>query len=308
MKTAAATRTKRQLMTRPMKRERKPVEHRMTKQEIVELDAAARKHIASVPYAVSQRWVFYRLLQDGIYRSKGDSTKFCDQASKFRHDGTWPADLLIDETRKAVYRGISKANSTEEIIENLLDPERLSFRFYDSHFIKQRRYVEIWFEARAMLGQFQHYTSDIVLRPFGGMTSIPMKYKAAKELEELANQFEKPALILYFGDSDEAGKKIYDASTTGGKGFLKWCDADVEVKWCGLNADQARAMDVPENPDKPGDFQWEALTDDQAREIIGHALQEHVDLDEIEAARKLALKKAQAFCAKLSRAVAGVKF
>ena len=44
-------------------------------------------------------------------------------------------------------------------------------------------YVEVWFEARAMIGQFRKYAPNVVLRPFGGFTSIPFKYEIAKDLE-----------------------------------------------------------------------------------------------------------------------------
>jgi len=36
----------------------------------------------------------------------------------------------------------------------------------------------------------------------------------------------------------------------------------------GLSEEQAKGMGVPENPEKPGEYQWEALTDDQAQGLI----------------------------------------
>lgn len=281
---------------------------RMSGAALDSLEKRAREHVDSVPYTVSLRWVFYRLLQDGLYFAKDDYSKFTAQASKWRHDGTWPPDILADETREAISRGNGAAYSTEEVVRELLDSRTLRGWFYDSHWRVQETYVEIWFEARAMTAQFEHYTRDITLRPFGGMTSIPMKYAAAKDLEYRSSQYGKPCRILYFGDSDNAGKTIFSASTTGEKGFLKWCAADVSVEWCGLTAEQARAMDVPENPDKPGDFQWEALTDEQAEKLIGQALQENLNISAIAEARKTAAGKADRFAARLSAVIGGADF
>jgi hypothetical protein len=272
---------------------------RMTKQQIIELERRAREHIESVPYSVSLRWVFYRLLQDSIYKAKGDYDRFQQQASKFRHDGTWPPDMLTDETRQAITRGQGTPWTEREVAMNLLDPDKMKYYFYQSHFVDQAIYVEIWFEARAMIGQFEHYTQDISLLPFGGMTSIPIKYAAARNLDRMAKKFKKPIVILYFGDSDKAGQTIFDSSTTGEKGFQKWCNTDIEVRWCGLTEAQAVAMGVPPNPDKPGDYQWEALTDDQARLLIAQALENNIDLDLIEKANANAKAKAEILCKKL---------
>lgn len=246
---------------------------KMTKMQIQELEERARQHVDSVPYAVGLRWVFYRLFQDGIYREKEDWGRWKQQASKFRHDGTWPPDFLEDGTREVTYRGLSKPWTEEKILEHLVDEDSLAMSFLDSHFTRQDCYVELWFEARAMAGQFERYTKGITLRPFGGDYTIGPKYQAAKDLEEYAERFDKPVKVLYFGDCDRKGNKIFKAATTGPKGCQKWCSIPVDYIFCGLTAEQveefrARGEEIPENPDKPGQYQWEALTDSQAREII----------------------------------------
>ena len=47
---------------------------------------AAMEHINSVPHKVGLRWVFYRLLQDGILTSKADYNKLKSAASDERVD------------------------------------------------------------------------------------------------------------------------------------------------------------------------------------------------------------------------------
>lgn len=151
--------------------------------------------VESVPYAVSVRWLFYRLLQEGYYSTKADYARFLDITSKARHafwEG-WHPDTLADETREAIVRGGGFANSLDWF-------ETVRLRGVACNLDKWRAqpcYVELWFEARAMAQQFEH---------------------------------------------------------------------------CGLTAEQAREYGVPENPEKPGEFQWEALSDEAAREIITAAV------------------------------------
>lgn len=270
---------------------------RMTNEQILKLEQRAREHVNSVNYAVSLRWVFYRLLQDGIYHEKEDWSRWKLQASKFRHNGTWPPDFLEDGTREVTYRGLSRSWSEEEILEDLVDEDSLAIYFLDSHFTRQDYYVELWFEARAMIGQFEKYTEKITLRPFGGDYTIGPKYQAAKDLEECAERFNKPIKVLYFGDCDKKGNKIFKAATTGPKGCQKWCSIPVEYIFCGLTIEQvedfrARGEEIPENPDKPSEYQWEALTDSQAREIISHGVQQHLDLSKILEMEEEELEKA----------------
>ncbi|MDZ4241726.1 MAG: hypothetical protein U1D99_02775, partial [Candidatus Omnitrophota bacterium] len=72
----------------------------------------------------------------------------------------------------------------------------------------QNYYVELWFEAKAMRAQFEHYTDYITLRPFGGDPSIHFKWQIAGELAEADESYMKPIVILYFGDMDPKGFQI----------------------------------------------------------------------------------------------------
>lgn len=256
---------------------------RRTKKEMQIIQDRAFEHINSVPYKVSLRWVFYRLLQDGLYGEKGDYGSLKQAAAKWRHDGTWSPDILQDETREVIHRGIYDGTSPKRAAEDIVD--RIVRMARRSHFHNQENYVEIWYEARGMTGQFRHYTEGITLRPFGGDYTIGPKYQAAKEIEQRFDQFGKPVKILYFGDRDKKGDKIDFYATFGPKGLAKWCSVDFEVVRCGLTADQAIEYDLPVNPDKPGEYQWEALTDDQANEIIATAVNRYIDVSLIDKAK-----------------------
>ena len=64
--------------------------------------------VESVPYQVSARWLFYRLLQEGWYKTKQDySNKFLKAVSTARHCfyHDWRPDTLADETRESIAGG-----------------------------------------------------------------------------------------------------------------------------------------------------------------------------------------------------------
>ena len=245
--------------------------------------------VRSVDYSVSARWLFYRLLQEGFYSKKSDyKNKWLPSASKARHAGykLWRPDTLADDTRQAIERG-GGWDDPKDWIEGVSKYLSCSLDKWQS----QQYYVELWFEARAMASQFEHYTDHITLRPMAGQPSIPFKYAIAQDLNDKHAQYGTDVIILYFGDLDPAGDTIAEVFE---RDVRKWCNVDFEFIQCGLNEEQVAQWDVPENPDKPGEFQWEALSDRGAETIItdstspyiSHGLFEQVEEREEEATLK----------------------
>ncbi|MEZ4870420.1 MAG: hypothetical protein R3C14_54325 [Caldilineaceae bacterium] len=224
--------------------------------------------IHSVPYAVSTRWLFYRMLQEGYYSSKADyRNAFCKATAAARHANYkgWRPDTLVDDTREAITRGggyYCESNWLKALARGLSCPL--------SRWYTQDYYIELWYEARAMSAQFEYYTDHITLRPLGGQASIHYKWQAAKALEEAASTYGTPVVVLYFGDLDNSGAHISNAAE---RDVRKWCDAPFEFIPCGLTLEQVHKYNVPENFEKPGEFQWEALSDEGAREIISASVE-----------------------------------
>ena len=219
--------------------------------------------VKSVPYSVSARWLFYRLLQEGHYSSKQDySNKFLKAVSVARHSfyKGWRPDTLADETRESIPGGDGYPT-----VESWITNEVMSAKCWLNKWQNQPVYLECWYEARAMTDQFRHYTRYVTLRPMGGQPSIPYKWQAAKELETAARRYGHPLVILYFGDLDPAGETI---SETIQRDVQCWCNAPFEFIRCGITPEQVPQYDIPENIDHPGAYQWEALSDDGASEII----------------------------------------
>ena len=225
-------------------------------------------YVRSVPYQVTARWLFYRLLQDGIYSKKGDyNNKFLPTLSKARKRfyNRWRPDTLGDDTREAVIRG-DGFDSERAWLEAIGKGLKCNL----DKWAGQPYYVELWFEAKAMRSQFEHYTDHVTLVPFGGDPSIPYKWAVAKRLEERAARYGRPVAVLYFGDLDPKGLTIPESAAAD---IRDWCGADFEFVRCALNEGDEATYNIPENPDKPGEYQWEALDDVAAGKLIT----EHVE-------------------------------
>lgn len=219
--------------------------------------------IHSVPYKPNSRWVFYRALQAGYLKDKSEASMHkydyaVSRARKEFYDG-WTPDILEDSVRQAYWKGEFFAGYDLKL-ENIES---------------QENYVQIWFEAYAMFKQFLHYSEPyrVSLVPFRGDYSIPMKWACAKKLERIAETYDKPIRVLYFGDLDVKGFQILDAAM---KDIRAWCKAPFTMERVGLTLEQVKAFNIPENPEHPNAYQWEALSDAQARELIVGSLERYV--------------------------------
>jgi len=233
------------------------------------------KHVQSIPYAATSRWLFYRLLQDGIYKDKDDyKGKFIPLFSRARHNyfEGWRPDTLTDDRRSPIeHKGVFV-----DVASWVEDMAAGGFVCSLDHFFSQDVYLEVWFEAEAMQNQFKYYVKGVTLRPFSGMPSISYKYSIAQALEAADSKYDKPIVILYFGDYDNAGMTIPETSTND---IREWCSTNFDFVRCGLNAGDNVRYNIPENFDKPGTYQWEGLSDRAARELITSSIEAYIDTD-----------------------------
>src|SRR5262245_46190406 len=207
----------------------------------------AYEHVKSVPYKVGLRWVFYRLFDEGFFGRKGKKAyqQFMQLLSEARNRAykEWRPDTIADETREVIIRGRGYKNERDwlQAIANGLECE------LDRHY-EQDFYVECWYEARAMTGQFEFYTDDLTLRPMGGQASIAYKYQASKDLEEAAGRYGSPMIVLYFGDLDKYGELIAEVVE---RDVRRHCAMDFEFIFCGLTLEQVERYNLSEKPDEP---------------------------------------------------------
>lgn len=229
--------------------------------------------VESVPYQVTARWLFYQLLQAGVYHDKKDyQAKYIPLMSRARHNcyGPWRPDSLADDKRRAIVRTGGSVSAAEWAREVVRDGVRCEL----DHFYQQQFYAELWFEAEAMVRQFEYYTHGVNLVPFSGAPSIDYKWRIAKNIETRAACYSKPVVVLYFGDLDDAGLTIPNSALAD---VRRWCGVDFEYVRGGLNHGDEVRFNIPENIDKPGAYQWEALSDTGARELLEGNMRKYID-------------------------------
>lgn len=248
---------------------------------------AAMEHVKSVDYGVPLRWIFYRMIQYyGLTKNDYNSFKTTIiRARKKRHRG-WAPYTLTDETR-AIYKFSDGYDSVTDWIN------RLRYHGVKCNLNKhqgQKYLVQVWFEAQAMYEQFAKYTAPyyVTLVPFRGDVSLPIKWKLAQEIREaLINGV--PVKILYFGDLDQKGMTIPTSAVTDIREWAskpepesEYVAPDFDFIRVGLNPEHVNKYELPENPERPGQYQWEALDDSAAAEMITTALDQYIDLDQIQ--------------------------
>jgi hypothetical protein len=241
---------------------------------VAEIMAWCLQKIKSVPYRVTLRWIFYQAYQFfGL--TKDDYHNFKSWTSRVRKNfwNGWSPDTLVDDQREILYRG-GGYSGIKEWIEALKEEHCILDKRRN-----QKKIIIICFEAAAMQSQFEHYTEGyyVSLIPFRGDTSIEHKWRIAKWIEKLHGSYNKPIKILYFGDLDKKGLEIPENALND---IRKWCSVPFEFEYIGLKQEHVERWNLPENPEKHG-YQWEALDDDAARELIQTAIQKEIDLEAI---------------------------
>lgn len=276
--------------------------------EVENILRKAYDYVNSVPYNVTARWVFYRLLQDGTLHSKADYKKLLSYLSKARKGfyAGWHPSTLSDDTRAAKIRG-GGFDTFEDWVETYARAISVSL----DHWNNQPKYIEVWYEAAAMAAQFDHYLhEDISQLAFHGHPSIPEKWNGAARLVERWLKEPKPIFVLYYGDLDDAGLQIPESAREDveqfachrifeilrkehrelsheevielyrekAKAFLD----DFTFERIGLNDEHVSQYGIQDNPERPGTYQWEGLSDEGAEELlaIANSYIDHSSLDE----------------------------
>lgn len=248
--------------------------------------------VQSVPYDVTARWVFYRLLQDGIYSEKKGYRHLLPILSRARKEfyDEWTPWTLADDTRAPLlmqrdgFYTISLRGWGFHDEAEWLGTLKKELNCPLNRWAKQPVYTEIWFEAAAMLSQFVHYADqNLPLLAFHGDISIPEKWRTAQRLAERWLELRRPIHIFYYGDLDPKGLMIPESAWEDIELWTFWLmkayDSSVDGRnlndftftRVGINRKQVVALNIPENPERPGTYQWEALRDEQAAELIARA-------------------------------------
>jgi len=240
---------------------------------------AAMELIKSVPYKVSTRWTFYQLVQLGHYSKADYSTVWLPLQARARKAfwNGWAPDTLTDDTRVFVPEPVGW-DGVDEWLDAITAVE-----YKEDIWLSQKYYVEVWFEAAAMAPQFKYLAPGLPLLSFHGECSISPKWEAAKRIEERSRRYGLPAVICYFGDDDPKGHMIPLSAI---EDVRSWCSVDIEFARGGLNAGDGVRYHLPEHPDRPGAYQWEAVGDTVARQLIRGTVGRYFDFEAMERGRE----------------------
>ena len=242
------------------------------REKINEILSWCLEKVNSVPYRPTLRWIFYRASQQfGL--PKKDYHKFMtwtiDARKGFK--GGWTPETLADDTRQI--HALQLHDAPKDWYESFLDAQCNLDPWF-----KQPRVVMICFEAHAMLGQFRSYAPPYVpLVPFGGEATIDLKSKISTVIRNFDEKYSIPITVLYYGDYDPKGLTIPDNAF---KDVREWSGIDFEVIRLGLSLKQTQEWGIPDNPERPGQYQWEALDDDRAQALI-KAAYSYLNCDEL---------------------------
>lgn len=253
--------------------------------------------VEEVPYRVTLRWAFYRCVQElGLGLSKKDYNNFKKWIFRARKGfwGGWKPWTLAENARDVLPLSIGHETFRDWVksLENIKPT-------YEK-FSSQENFVMIWFGAEAMRSQFRHYADPygIPLVSFRKDPSIDLKWKIVEYSVELEDKYgPKPIYILYFGDYEPDPKPgsmtkrmrtpqdVFEFVRSQFFDLLFQERPDIPPKRglfnfvrCGLKQEHAEQWDLPENPDRPGEYQWEGLSDDQARELIVRSIEKFLNL------------------------------
>lgn len=291
--------------------------------EVARILEWARERIQRLPYPVTARWAFYQLVQKQGF-GKASYRLFLKWSSRARKAfwREWSPTSFVDDTRGIDGRGGGYATADEWIASFYRQPCTLSVQQ------RQRVVLLVLYEASAMSSQFDYHLEPlrVASAPFRGDASIRHKWEIAARIERLHAMYpDKPVVVLYFGDHDLKGREIPRSALrdiwewVGSTGAVpddggpdppfgsvlaerrnsvreEWRAPGGMFRWIrvGLDERHVRRYGLPENPERPGTYQWEALDEEQAGELILDAVREfwdeavvrEVERDEREAERR----------------------
>lgn len=233
-------------------------------------------------WPLTARQVFYRLIGLGvpIAKTKAGADGVGDKLNRGRRAGLWPWEAIRDEgaVRSRVGGGY---NDPAEFWENVRFDAELYNR--DLHSGQPRRVI-VWCEAAGMVPQIEDACKGLPVnvRSGGGMNSVTLLYEQAEEI--VAD--ERPTVVLYVGDLDEWGQTIEDRVADDLAAFVDDLGGDHDgLRFQTIALLPIQVDGLPSNPEKPGEFQAEALPPDVLAHIVREAVEAEVDAAGVEKAR-----------------------
>lgn len=204
-----------------------------------------------------------------------------------RRSARWPWEAIRDEgaVRSGVGFGYDDPADFWESVRMFAESyER------DLHASQPRRVI-VWCEAAGMVPQIKDACTGlpVLVRSGSGMNSVTLLHEQAEAI--VAD--ERPTVVLYIGDLDKWGETIEHRVADDLAAFVKDLGGDLDrlrFETIALTASQVvesrqAGNPLPENPEKPGEYQAEALPPDVLARIVREAVEAEVDAAGVEKAK-----------------------
>jgi hypothetical protein len=143
--------------------------------------------------------------------------------------------------------------------------------------------VILWCEAAGMLAQLKRvgapYGVDAIAG--GGFDSVSDKWR----IVQLVRQAGVPFEVLHIGDLDQHGESIFEVLSEDVPAFDEH-EGNISFSRIAVTPEQIARYNLPEDFDKPGIIQAEALPPDVLAAIVDAAIRERLDLELVDETRR----------------------
>jgi hypothetical protein len=147
----------------------------------------------------------------------------------------------------------------------------------------QLRRLLLWCEAAGMLAQLKRigapYGVDAIAG--GGFDSVTDKWQIVQLVRRAGVPFE----VLHVGDLDQHGESIFEVLAEDVPAFDEY-QGNITFTRIAVTPEQIKLYDLPEDFEKPGVIQAEALPPDILAEIADTAIRGRLDLDQLAATQR----------------------
>jgi hypothetical protein len=249
---------------------------------------------------LTARQIFYRLVgKYGYPKTEGAYESLTNFLVRARRCRMIPFDSIRDDGASVLQDKFY--NGEEDFYGHIQDQAKAYKR---DKLANQGRDIRVYVESAGMMPQLERVARrySVPVYSCSGFDSLTAKYDLAEAVAKAHTYRGRETVILHLGDMDPSGETIFDAISEDVYGFL---EVDVPHKRpedvamfqrVALTEELVQLHDLPTDPAKESSHsagwggrracQLEALAPDVLARVLTTAIEEHLDLDTLEADRE----------------------